>query len=186
MHKRLLAFLLTLFLLPAGALAQTQRVFMAGETAPFGADERLLTLYVCPIMGADSMLLTFEAHSMLVDMGKKEQAEDVLAMQQQVKGTYASPEVRAYVAAICAATRNTPYLTLGASTRAAIALVRAAQGNALLCGRDYIIPEDVQRMAAPVLCHRFVLSADARMRGYTEQQVLSELMGGVRIPVRLK
>ena len=113
-------------------------------------------------------------------------AEDVLSMQQQVKGTYASPEVRAYVAAICAATRNTPYLTLGASTRAAIALVRAAQGNALLCGRDYIIPEDVQRMAAPVLCHRFVLSADARMRGYTEQQVLSELMGGVRIPVRLK
>ena len=72
------------------------------------------------------------------------------------------------------------------SSRAAIALVRAAQGNALLCGRDYIIPEDVQRMAAPVLCHRFVLSADARMRGYTEQQVLSELMGGVRIPVRLK
>ncbi len=113
-------------------------------------------------------------------------AEDVLAMQQQVKGTYASPEVRAYVAAICAATRSTPYLTLGASTRAAIALVRAAQGNALLCGRDYIIPEDVQRMAAPVLCHRFVLSADARMRGYTEQQVLAELMGGVRIPVRLK
>ena len=41
-------------------------------------------------------------------------------------------------------------------------------------------------MAAPVLCHRFVLSADARMRVYTEQQVLSELMGGVRIPVRLK
>ena len=113
-------------------------------------------------------------------------AEDVLAMQQQVKSTYASPEVRAYVAAICAATRNTPYLTLGASTRAAIALVRAAQGNALLCGRDYIIPEDVQRMTGPVLCHRFVLSADARMRGYTEQQVLSELMTAVRIPVRLK
>ena len=113
-------------------------------------------------------------------------AQDVLSMQQQVKGTYASPEVRAYVAAICAATRSTPYLTLGASTRAAIALVRAAQGNALLCGRDSIIPEDVQRMAAPVLCHRFVLSADARMRGYTEQQVLAELMGGVRIPVRLK
>ena len=80
MHKRLLAFLLTLLLLPAGALAQEQRVFMASETAPFGADERLLTLYVCPIMGADSMLLTFEAHSMLVDMGKENQAEDVLAM----------------------------------------------------------------------------------------------------------
>lgn len=113
-------------------------------------------------------------------------SEDVLAMQQQVKNTYASPEVRAYVASICAATRNTPYLTLGASTRAAIALIRAAQGNALLCSRDYIIPEDVQRMAVPVLCHRFVLSADARMRGLSEADVLSELMAGVRIPVRLK
>ena len=113
-------------------------------------------------------------------------SEDVLSMQQQVKNTYASPEVRAYVAAICAATRNTPYLTLGASTRAAIALVRAAQGNALLCSRDYIIPEDVQRMAAPVLCHRFVLSADARMRGLTEEQVLRELMAAIRVPVRRK
>ncbi len=112
--------------------------------------------------------------------------EDVIAMQQQVKNTYASAEVRAYVASICAATRNSAYLTLGASTRAAIALIRASQGNALLCGRDYIIPEDVQRMAAPVLCHRFVLSADARMRGYTEEQVLSEILSGVRIPVRLK
>ena len=113
-------------------------------------------------------------------------SEDVLSMQQQVKNTYASPEVRAYVASICAATRNTPSLTLGASTRAAIALLRAAQGNALLCSRDYTIPEDVQRMAAPVLCHRFVLSADARMRGLSEEQVLRELMAGIRIPVRRK
>ena len=112
--------------------------------------------------------------------------EDVLSMVRQVKNTYASPEVRAYIASICAATRNTPYLTLGASTRAAIALLRASQGNALLCARDYVIPEDVQRMADPVLCHRFVLSADARMRGYSEAQVLSELMPAVRIPVRLK
>lgn len=113
-------------------------------------------------------------------------SEDVLSMQQQVKNTYASPEVRAYVAAICAATRNSHDLTLGASTRAAIALIRAAQGNALLCARDYIIPEDVQRMAAPVLCHRFVLSAEARMRGLSEEQVLSSILASVRIPVRLR
>jgi len=113
-------------------------------------------------------------------------SEDVLAMQREVKNVYTSPEVRAYVASICAATRSSQYLTLGASTRAAIALIRAAQGNALLCGRDYIIPEDVQRMSAPVLCHRFVLSAEARMRGYTEHQVLTELLASVRVPVRRK
>jgi len=113
-------------------------------------------------------------------------SEDILSMQQQVKNTYASPEVRAYVASICAATRESCDLTLGASTRAAIALIRAAQGNALLCSRDYIIPEDVQRMAAPVLCHRFVLSAEARMRGLSEEQVLSSILASVRIPVRLR
>ena len=113
-------------------------------------------------------------------------AEDVLSMQQEVKQVYCSREVRGYIASICAATRATPMLTLGASTRAAIALVHAAQASALLCGRDYIIPEDVQRMAASVLCHRFVLSADARMRGFTPQQALGELMAGVQIPVRLK
>ena len=113
-------------------------------------------------------------------------AEDVLAMQQQTKQVYCAKELRAYVASICAATRRSEYLTLGASTRAAIALLRASQGSALLCGRDYVIPEDVQRMAESVLCHRFVLSADARMRGYTPEQVLGELMSGVRVPVRLK
>ena len=113
-------------------------------------------------------------------------AEDVLAMIKEVKTIYCSKEVRAYVASLCAATRQTPYLTLGASTRAAIALVRAAQASAMLCGRDYIIPEDVQRMAENVLCHRFVLSAEARMRGLSAAQVLRELMAGVRIPGRIK
>ena len=111
--------------------------------------------------------------------------EDILAMQQEVKTIYCARELRAYVAALCAATRSSAYLSLGASTRAAIALLHAAQASALLCGRDYVIPEDVQRMAPSVLCHRFVLSADARMRGMTAEQVLSELLGSVRVPVRV-
>ena len=113
-------------------------------------------------------------------------AEDVIAMQQTVKTVYCSKEVRAYIAAICAATRNTPLLSLGASTRAAIALIHAAQANAMLCGRDYIIPEDVQHLAPSVLCHRLSLSAEARMRGYTNEQAFAEILSGVRIPVRLK
>ena len=104
-------------------------------------------------------------------------SEDVIAMQQAVKTVYCSKEVRAYIASICAATRNTPLLSLGASTRAAIAL---------LCGRDYIIPEDVQHLAPSVLCHRLSLSAEARMRGYTNEQAFAEILSGVRIPVRLK
>ena len=99
-------------------------------------------------------------------------SEDVIAMQQAVKTVYCSKEV--------------PLLSLGASTRAAIALIHAAQANALLCGRDYIIPEDVQHLAPSVLCHRLSLSAEARMRGYTNEQAFAEILSGVRIPVRLK
>lgn len=112
--------------------------------------------------------------------------EDVLAMQAQVKTVYCAREIRAYVAALCAATRTSPLLTLGASPRASIALLRAGQASALLCGRDYVIPEDVQRLAPAVLCHRFVLSAEARMRGQTAEQVLSGFLSSVRVPVKLK
>ena len=57
-----------------------------------------------------------------------------------------------------------------------------------MCIRDraYIIPEAVQHMVPSVLCHRLVLSADARMRGYSAQQVLGELLASVRIPVKLQ
>ena len=112
-------------------------------------------------------------------------SEDILAMQQEVKTIYCARELRAYIASLCAATRSSAYLSLGASTRAAIALLHAAQASALLCGRDYVIPEDVQRMAPSVLCHRFVLSADARMRGMSAEQVLSDLLSSVRVPVRM-
>ena len=97
-------------------------------------------------------------------------AEDVIAMQQTVKTVYCSKEVRAYIAAICAAWMS----------------AMAAQANAMLCGRDYIIPEDVQHLAPSVLCHRLSLSAEARMRGYTNEQAFAEVLSAVRIPVRLK
>lgn len=69
--KRICALLLALLLLALPALAQERprRVYRAGETAPFGEEETLLQLRVCPLLGADSMLLTLDGHSMLIDMG---------------------------------------------------------------------------------------------------------------------
>lgn len=72
-----------------------------------------------------------------------------MALQGQVNSVYASPEVRAYIARICQASRKHAALQLGISTRGAIFLLRSAQACALLAGRDYVIPEDVQKMAAP-------------------------------------
>ena len=112
-------------------------------------------------------------------------AQDIIALQEMVKQVYCSPEVRMYVATLVAATRQEPALALGASTRAAIALIHGAQACALLAGRDYIIPEDVQHMALPVLSHRLVLSAESRMKGVTAQSVVMKVLKSVAVPVKL-
>ena len=112
-------------------------------------------------------------------------AEDIIALQQMVTTIYCSPEVRSYVATLAAATRQDPALTLGASTRAAIALIHGAQACALLDGRDFILPEDVQHMVLPVLSHRVVLNPEARMKGVTAEQVLVKILKNVAVPVKL-
>jgi len=112
-------------------------------------------------------------------------AEDIIALQQMVTTIYCSPEVRSYVATLAAATRQDPALSLGASTRAAIALIHGAQACALLDGRDFILPEDVQHMALPVLSHRVVLNPEARMKGVAAEQVLVKILKNVAVPVKL-
>ena len=113
-------------------------------------------------------------------------SSDILRLQQEVEGVHTSKEVRAYISAIAAASRKNAALQLGVSTRAAISLLRAAQACALLAGRDYVIPEDVLKMAAPVLAHRLVLSPEARMRNMTAERVLQGMLSGVTVPVKVK
>lgn len=112
-------------------------------------------------------------------------AEDVVALQEAVQQVYCSKEVRSYIANLCAATRKHSALQLGASPRAAISLVRASQACALLDGRDFILPDDVQSMAQPVLAHRILLSPESRMKGLTTARVLRAVIEGVSVPVKL-
>ena len=108
--------------------------------------------------------------------------EEIIAMQEQLGTVYASREARSYVANIVANTRVHPALQLGASPRGSIALLKAAQACALLSGRDYVLPDDIRRMALPVLSHRLILTPEARMKGISAQQVLSQLLETVPVP----
>lgn len=112
-------------------------------------------------------------------------AEDILGMQAAVGEIYCSREVRSYVATIAAATRKHQALQLGVSTRGAIALIKAAQANALLAGRDYIVPEDVQEMALSVLTHRVMLSPEARMKAVSADRVIAGIIESTQVPVRV-
>jgi len=113
-------------------------------------------------------------------------SSDILRLQQEVEGVHTSREVRAYISNIAAASRRNGALQLGVSTRAAISLLRASQACAILDGRDFVTPEDVQKMAEPVLAHRLVLSPEARMRNMTAERVLSGVMQSVQVPVKVK
>ena len=109
-------------------------------------------------------------------------SDEIIAMQEQLGTVYASREARSYVANIVAMTRTHPALQLGASPRGSIALLKAAQACALLFGRDYVLPDDIRRMALPVLSHRLILTPEARMKGVSAQQVLSQLLETVPVP----
>ena len=92
-------------------------------------------------------------------------------------------DVMAYAVEITRNTRKSRYLSLGASPRAAIALVRAAKSRAYLEGRMYTTPEDIAALAPPVLLHRLILSSEARLEGKNEREMLQEAMRAAHVPV---
>jgi len=106
----------------------------------------------------------------------------VLTMQDAVRRVKVVPALHRYVVAILAATRVSRDLYLGASPRAGIALVRAAKALAVLRGRDFVVPQDLKDLAGRVLCHRIILSSDARVHGQTEEAVIARVLEGVPVP----
>lgn len=92
------------------------------------------------------------------DLAPVTTAAGVSAAIAATAAVHVSAAVADYVLDIVAATRHHPEVALGASTRAAMWLLRATRAHAVLCGRDYVSPADVQAVAAPVLAHRLVLT----------------------------
>ena len=91
--------------------------------------------------------------------------------------------MRAYIADVVRATRGHSALQYGASPRATLGLMRAAQGLAALRGRAFVLPDDVKQLAGPVLCHRLILKEEERLRGAETRQVIEDIIGGTAVPV---
>ncbi len=106
----------------------------------------------------------------------------IAELHREVSAVRCEPDVVAYVARLARATRGTKRVALGASPRAAIALLWCARAVAALAERDYVIPDDVKRMAEPVLRHRLVLDPAAEIEGVTVAAVIRELLDSVPIP----
>ena len=108
--------------------------------------------------------------------------EELLAIQEAVRAIRVSDDVARYLLAVVTRTRTTPDLELGVSPRGALALFRAAQARAMLSGRSYVTPDDVQALAGPVLAHRVRMSGDTRHGGKTDGALIAELVRSVDVP----
>lgn len=109
--------------------------------------------------------------------------EDILEMQLMVDAMTVHDDIINYIVSISNATRVYEDLRLGASPRASIDLLKAAKANAFLAGRDYVVPDDVKRMVAPVLAHRLILSPEARIERKSIEDILKGVLNRVFIPV---
>ena len=107
----------------------------------------------------------------------------VRAIQQEVRRVRVDREVGGYIITLVRASRVDPRVSLGASPRAALALFRAAQSSACLQGRDFATPDDVKRLAAPVLAHRLALTRQARNATAEKVEVVRSLLETERAPV---
>ena len=109
-------------------------------------------------------------------------AADLLAMQTAVRAVAVDRAVAGYVVEICRRTRAEPRFELGASPRGSLMLFRAGQAAAYLAGREFVRPDDVKRVAAPVLAHRCLLTGEAKHAGADKTRVLAEVLDSVAVP----
>ncbi|HEY8768020.1 MAG TPA: MoxR family ATPase [Dehalococcoidia bacterium] len=116
------------------------------------------------------------------ELGQVCGSSDVLGLQAAVREIYVDVLIQEYVVKLVDATRHHPSVYLGGSPRASLALQRLGQAQAILDGRDYVLPDDVKRLAYPTLVHRVILNAQARVKGITEKQAIQECVDRVPVP----
>ena len=122
------------------------------------------------------MLDTHGSSSPLDQLKPVATALDVRELIKAVRGVHVSGQVKEYIIALAAATRTAPELRLGASPRAALHLLRTSRARAALDGRDYVIPDDIQALAVPVLAHRLLPTAEALVERKLPEQVVARIV----------
>jgi MoxR-like ATPase len=137
--------------------------------------------YVSP--AEEVAILTDQEHNHPLDeLQPAATLEDVLALKRAVESIRISDELKRYAVDLVSATRTAQGVQLGASPRASIALMKIAQALALFDGFDFVAPEQIQKLAVPVIAHRLVLEPQARFSGVTQRGVVEEAVKKLPVP----
>ena len=133
--------------------------------------------------GEVEILRRFEGDSPLDDVRPVVDAAELVALSRKLSLIHVEESVARYAVQLCRATRQHDAFDLGASPRASLALFDASRALAAIDGRDYVRPDDVKRLAHPVLVHRLMLSSQTRLRGRTTDDVLDEILSTLPVPI---
>jgi len=136
-----------------------------------------------PDAGAELMMLDVHGkHDPLYDLMPVSEATTVRRLVATVRDVHVADAIKQYAVILVNATRESPDLRLGASPRATLHLLRTARAVAALEGRDYVLPDDLQALAVPVLAHRIIPTAEAQLARRTTDAVVAELIHRLPLP----
>lgn len=107
---------------------------------------------------------------------------EIKTASEQVKLIHVSPAVERYIVFLVRATRNHESVYLGASPRGSIGLYKAGQALAAIQGREFVIPDDIKKVAEPILGHRIVIKPSAKLHNHTPVQIIKEIIDSVEVP----
>jgi MoxR-like ATPase len=129
-----------------------------------------------------AILDTRGSHASVEELAPVTSAAEIVAAASAVADIHVADNLKAYIVDLVTATRQHRDLALGVSPRGALALQRAARALAASIGREYVVPDDIKRLAVAVLEHRLLLAPDAQLRGAAPGDVVRELLASVPVP----
>ena len=130
-----------------------------------------------------SILSRFQQDNPLDNLSSVIEAAELLELQKLCRQVHVDDSIRGYAVAISRATRDHEGIRLGASPRASLGLHLASQALAAIRGRDYVIPDDVKYLAVPVMAHRLISRAEARLKGHSAEEMVQAIVSTVPVPV---
>jgi MoxR-like ATPase len=129
------------------------------------------------------ILQRFKETQPLDDLQAVLTGERLQVLQHMIRRVRVEPAVENYIVELVRATRNHSGVELGVSPRGTLALYRSSQAYAAIHGRFYVIPDDVKRVARPVLSHRMIATSQTRLHGRVMEQIIEEVLHNVPVPV---
>jgi MoxR-like ATPase len=131
----------------------------------------------------NDILERFRSSDPLPDLQSVSSPEEVLSMIDKRRQVRIVEPIREYIVKVTRATRKNPEIELGASPRATLALYQTSQAWAAIRGRDFVLPDDVKKVAPHVLTHRLIISPQAQLRGRRISDLVMDIIDAIPVPV---